>query len=170
MIKIHRILKFKQSNKLKEYIKFNIEKIKNAVSEFEKAFFKLLINCVYGKSVENIRKRISVNLIKSSKDYLSSVSKTNFISQKMFDETFIAVHQIKTVLTLNKPIHVGFSILELSKSLMCKFHYDYVCNKYEAKLLFTNSDSLVYEIKSENVYEECFEDRDLFDFSGHRIN
>ena len=115
--------------------------------------------------MENIRKRISVKLINNSKDYLRCVSKPNFISQKIFDKNFIAVHQIKSVLTLNKPIYVGFSILELSK-----FHYDDVCNKYDAKLLFTDTDGLVYEIDSEDVYEQCFKDRGLFDFSGYPID
>ena len=93
--------------------------------------------------MENIRKRISIKLINNSKDYLRCVSKPNFISQKIFHKNFISVHQKKSVLTLNKPIHVGFSILELSELLMHKFHYDYVCNKYDAKLLFTDTDSLV---------------------------
>ena len=116
--------------------------------------------------MENIRKRISVKLINNSKDYLRCVSKLNFISQKIFDKNFIAVHQTKSVLTLNKPIYVGVSTLELSKLLMYKFHYDYVCNKYDVKLLFTDTDSLVYEINSEDVYEQCFIERKLFDFSG----
>ena len=67
LIKVHRILKFKQSNWLKEYIEFNTEK-KNATSEFEKNFLKLLINYIYGKSMKNIRKRFSVKLINNSKD------------------------------------------------------------------------------------------------------
>ena len=95
------------------------------------------------------------------------MSKPNFISQKIFDKIFIAVHQIKTVLTLNKPIYVGFCILELSKSLMSKFHYDYVLNTFNAKLLFTDTDSLVHEIKYKNVYKQCFKDTELFDFSGY---
>ena len=75
-------------------------------------------------------------------------------SQKIFDRNFIAVHQIKTVLTLNKPIYVGFSILELSKLLMYKFRYDYVLKTFNsAKLLFTETESLVYEISSKNVYD-----------------
>ena len=88
----------------------------------------------------------------------------------MFDKNVIAVHQIKSVLTLNKPIYVGFSIIELSKLLMYKFHYDYVCNEYDTKLLFTDTDSLVYEIDSENVYEQCFKDSEVFDFSGYPID
>ena len=150
LIKVHRISKFKQSNWLKKYIEFNTYKRKNAVSALGKNLFKPLISCIYGKSLENIRKRISVKLINNSKDYLRCVSKPNFISQNIFDKNFIAVHQTKSVLTLNKPIHVGFSILELSKLLMYKFHYDYVRNKYDAKLLFTDTDRLVYEKNGNN--------------------
>ena len=88
--------------------------------------------------------------------------------KKIFDKSFIAVHCVKTVLTLNKPIYVGFCILELSKLLMYQFHFDYVLKTFKsAKLLFTDTDSLVYEINGDNVYEECFKDKDLFDFSGY---
>ena len=117
-----------------------------------------------------LEKRIRVKLVNNSKEHLRCVSKPNFISQKMFDRNFIAVHQIKSVLTLNKPIYLGFSILELSKLLMYKFHYDYVCNKYDARLLLTDTDSLVYEINSKDGFEECFKDRKLFNFSGYPIN
>ena len=104
--------------------------------------------------MENIKKRTNVKLINNSKDYLRFVSKPNFISQKIFDKSFIAVHQIKTVLTLNKPIYVAFRILELSKLLMYKFHFDYARKSFnDAKLLFTHTYSLVYEIDSEDVYE-----------------
>ena len=119
--------------------------------EFNKNFFELLINCVYGKGMENIRKRINVKSINNSVEYFKCVSKLNFISQKIFDKNFIAVHKIKSVLALNKPIYVRFCILELSKLLMNKFHYDYVLNKFDVKLLFTHTDSLVYEI---NVDED----------------
>ena len=120
--------------------------------------------------MENIRKRINVKLINNSKDYPRCVSKPNFISQNIFDKNFIAVHQIKSVLTLSKTIYIGFSILELSKLLMYKFHYDYVCNKYDAKLLFTDTGNLVYDINSKDVYEQCFKDKGLFDFSGYPID
>ena len=142
LTKIHKILKFKQSNWLKEYVEFNTKKRKESIDEFSKRLFKLLMNCVYGKSMENIRKRINVKLINDSKEYLKCVSRPNFVSQKIFDQNFIAVHQIKTVLTLNKPIYVGFCILELSKLSMYKFHYDYVLNTLNVKLLFTDTDSL----------------------------
>ena len=120
--------------------------------------------------MENIRKRIDVKIINNFKDYARYVSKPNFISQKIFSENFVAIHQIKSVLTLEKPIYVGFSVLELSKLLMYKLHYEYAKNKFDAKLLFTDTDSVVYEIKGKNVYEKSFQDRELFDFSNYPVN
>ena len=116
--KINIILKFKQPDWLKKYIDFNPDKRKNAFNNFEKGFFELMNNSVFGKTMENLRKRISVKLIDNSKDYVRCVSKSNFISQKIFSNNFVTVHQIKPVLILNKPIYVGFSILNLSKLLM----------------------------------------------------
>ena len=99
------------------------------------------------------------------------VNKSSFISSKTFDKNFVAVHYSKSVLTLNTPIYVGFCILELSKLLMCQFHYDYVLKTFnDAKLLFTDTDSLVYEIRSGNVYEQCYEDKHLLDFSGYPMD
>ena len=117
LIKIHRILKFKQSNWLEEYINFNTDKRKNAGSSFGSNFLKLANNSIFDKCMENLRKRINVELINNSKDYVRCVSKPNFISQKIFSKHFVAVHKIKPVLTLNKPIYVGFSVLDLSKLL-----------------------------------------------------
>ena len=145
--KIHRILKFKQSNWLEEYIEFNADKRKNADNSFERNFFKIMVNSIYGKSMENLRKRICFRLINNIKDYVRCVSQPNFISQKIFSKNFVAIHQIKPVLTLNKPIYVGFSILDLSKLLMYKFHYEYIKNKFNAKLLSTDTESLVSEEK-----------------------
>ena len=83
-------------------------------------------NSVFGKTMENLRKRISVKLINNSKVYVRCVSKPNVISQKIFSKNFVTIYQIKPVLILNKPIYVGFSILDLSKLLMHKFHYEYI--------------------------------------------
>ena len=111
-----------------------------------------------------------MKLINNSEDCLRCVSKPNFVSQKIFCKNFIAVHQTKSVLTLNKPVYVGFCFLKLSKLLMYQFHYKYIKNKFDAKLLFTDTDSLVYEIKSEDVYGECFKDKKLFDFSEYPVD
>ena len=125
--KIHRILKFKQSDCSKKYIDFNTDKRKNAVNSFEKDYLKLMNNSVFGKRMENLRnKRIGVKQIINSKDYVRCVTKPNFISQKRFSKNFVAIYQIKPVLILNKPIYVAFSILDLSRLLMYKFHYEYI--------------------------------------------
>ena len=124
-------------------------------------------NSAFGKTMENLRKRISVKLIINAKDYVKCISKLNFISQKICSKNFVATHQIKPVLILNKPIYVRFSILDLSKLLMYKYDYQYIKNKFDAKLLFTNTDSLVYEIKKVDVYEDFYKDKYLFDFSEY---
>ena len=121
LVKIHRILKFKQSSWLKKYVDFNAKKRQESTDEFNKNLYKLMVNCISGKSTENLIKRINVKLVRDKKVYQRYVNKPNFTSQKIFDKTFVAVHCSKTVLTLNKPINVGFSILELSKLLMYQF-------------------------------------------------
>ena len=100
-------------------------------------------NSVFGKTMENLRKRISVELVNNAKDYAKCISKRSFISQKIFSKNVVAIHKIKSVLTLNKPIYVGFSILDLSKLLMYGFHCKHIKSKFDAKLLFTDTDSLV---------------------------
>ena len=132
LTKIHRVLKFKQSDWMKKYIDFNTEKRTNAANSFEKDFLKLMINSVYGKTMENLRKRISVKIANNEKDYLKHVSKPTFISQKIFDKHFAAIHEIKPVLTLNKPIYVGFTVLELSKWLMYDFHYSFIKKHFDS--------------------------------------
>ena len=152
---------------MKKYIDFNTEKRTNATNSFEKGFFKLMINSVYGKTMENLRKRINVILVNNEKDFLKYTSKPTDIAPKIFDKNYAAIHEIKPVLTLNKPIYVGFTVLELSKWLMYDFHYNFIKKNFDAELLFTDTDSLTYEIKSENVYEEFFKWKDLFDFSNY---
>ena len=165
LTKVYRILKFKQSDSLKKYIDFNTDKRKHAAKSFEKNYLKLMNNSVFGKTMENLRKRISVKLINNAKDYVKCITKPSFVSQKIFSKNFVAIHEIKAILTLNKPIYVGFSILDFSTLLMHEIHYKYIKSKFDVKLLFTDTDSLVYEIKTEDVYEDFYKDKNLFDFS-----
>ena len=102
LTKIHRILKFKQTDWMKQYIDFNTEKRKNAANNFEKDFFKLMINSVFGKTMENLRKRMNVRLINNAKDFLKYTSRPTCITHKFFGKDYAAIHEIKPVLMLNK--------------------------------------------------------------------
>ena len=152
---------------MKKYIDFNMEKRKNATNDFEKDFSKLMINSVYGKAMENVRKRINVRLVNNEKDFLKYTSRPTYVTHKLFDEDYATIHKIKPVLKLNKPTYVGFTVLDLSKWNMYDFHYNFIKKNFNAKLLFTDTDSLTYEIKSENVCEDFFKWKDLFDFSNY---
>ena len=139
----------------------------NAANDFEKDFFKLMINSVYGKTMENLRKRINVRLINNAKDFLKYTSRPTYITHKVFGESYAAIHEVKPELILNNPIYVGFTVPELSKWLMYDFHHNFIKNNFNAELLFTDKDSLAYEIKSENIYEEIFKRKDLLNFSNY---
>ena len=116
--KIHRVLQFNQSPWLKEYIDFNTQKRINAKNDFEKDFFKLMNNAVYGKTMENLRKRMDVKIITNEKDLMKWVSKSTYISSKIFSKNLVAIHKIKECLLLNRLCYVGMCILDLSKILM----------------------------------------------------
>ena len=167
--KVHRVLEFNQSPWLKQYmyIDFNTEKRKNAKNAFEKDFFKLMNNSVFGKTMENIRKRVDVRLVTDEKKIskYTRTSKPTYVSSKIFNDNLVAVHKIKETLTLNRPAYVGMCILDLSKTLMYEFHYKYIKDKYQekAELLFTDTDSLTYEIESKDVYQDFWNDKNKFD-------
>ena len=114
LTKTHRVLKFKQSDWMKKYIDVNTEK-RNAANSFEKDFFKLMINVVYSKTMKKLRKRINIRLVNNKKGFLEYTSRPTYITDKIFGKNYVAIHEIKPVLTLNKPIYVGFTVLELSK-------------------------------------------------------
>ena len=152
--KIHRVLEFKQSDWMKKYIDFNTEKRMNAGNDSEKKFLRLMANSVYGKTMENLRKRINVRLVNKAEDFLKYTSKPTCITYKILGKGYAAIHKIKPVLILNKPIYVGFTVLHLIKWRMYDFHNNFIKKPFDGELLFTDTDSLTYEIKSENVYAE----------------
>ena len=167
--KVHRVLEFNQSPWLKKYIDFNTSKRTNAKNAFEKDFFKLMNNSVFGKTMENLRNRVDVRLVTDNKKLTKLTSKPTYVSSKIFNENLVAVHKIKESITLNRPAYVGMCILDLSKTLMYDFHYNYIKKKYgnKAKLLFTDTDSLTYEIEAEDVYKNFWNDKDKFDNSDY---
>ena len=126
--KIHGVLKLEQSDWMKKYIDFNTEKIMNAANDFEKHFFKLMINSVYGKMMGNLRKRTNARLVNNEKGFFKYASKPTHITHKIFGKDYAAIHKIKPVLVLNKPIYVGFTVLDFSKWRMYDFHYNFVKN------------------------------------------
>ena len=168
--KVHRVLMFNQSPWLKQYIDFNTQKRNHAKNSFEKDFFKLMNNSVFGKTMENIRKRVDVRLVTSKEKLLKLASKPTYVSSKIFNENLVAVHKIKE--TLNRPAYIGMCILDLSKILMYDFHYNYIKQKYgnKAKLLFTDTDSLTYEIETKDAYKDFFKDKGKFDSSDYPEN
>ena len=169
LTKIHRALEFNQSPWLKPYIDFNTKKRAEAKNSFEKDFFKLMNNSVFGKTMENLRKRQDIKLVTDEEKLLKWVSRPSFVSFKTFNEDLVAVHKIKPTLTLNRPAYVGMCILDLSKTLMYDFHYIYIKSQYcdKARLLFTDTDSLTYEIEADDVYQDFWKDKHLFDNSDN---
>ena len=153
---IHRILEFNKSQCLKPYVKFNTQKKnrnrKNGDKD-GKALHKLQSNAVYSKTMENFRNRIDVNLTSNNKDYLKWISKPSCMTQNIFGNNLVAICKNKVTLTRNKPSYVRMCILGLRKVLMYEFQYDHFKNKYghNARLLFTDTDSLMYEIKTKFV-------------------
>src|SRR5688572_14628037 len=168
--KIHRGIKFQESAWLKKYIDLNTNLRTKATNDFEKDFFKLMNNSVFGKTLESIENRVDIKLVCDEKVALKLTAKPNYDSRTIFDENLIAIHMKKTKLFYNKPIYLGMSILDLSKTLMYKFHYNYIKTKYgdRVKLLFTDTDSLAYEIKTVDFYADISDDvRSWFDTSDY---
>ena len=142
--KILRILKFKQKDQMKPYIDFNTERRKEATNEADKSHFKLLNNAAYGKTMENMRERIKIRVAKSSQDFIKYVPRPTCVNQKVFEDKLAVIYEKKISLTLNKPIYVEFTVLEISKLEMYNFHYNFLKKKFKHfTLLFTDSDSLL---------------------------
>ena len=156
LVKVHRGIKFREEDFMKSYIDKNNKLRAKAKDEFEKNFFKLMNNSVFGKTIENIRNRVDVQLVTSEAKASKLTSKPNYDRLTIFDENLIAVHMRKIKLYFNKPIYLGMSILDISKTKMYDFHYRYIKPKYgdKAKLLFGDTDSLMYEIQTEDFYKD----------------
>ena len=166
--KVHRGIRFYQSKWIELYIRKNTDLRKIATS-FEKDFFKLMNNSVFGKTIENIRKRQNVILVDNKDMAYKLSSKPNFDRSTIFDENLIACYMKKSEVYFNKPIYVGQAILDLSKTLMFDFHYNYIRDKFGDKAeLFTDTDSLMYLIQTEDFYQDINKDiKRKFDTSDY---
>ena len=171
---IHRATEFDQSPWLKIYIDFNIQLRKAATNDLEKDFFKLMNNSVFSKTMENIRKHRNIKLITTEENYLHTVMCPNFKSGVLFGEKLMGCEMGKIKVVINKPVYLGQVILDLSNIVMYEFHYDYMVPKYsleKLKLCYMDTDSLVYDIKTEDFYEDIADDVPArFDTSGYCPN
>ena len=149
--RINRIIEFKQSPWMKKYIDFNTRLRTSAKNDFQKDFYKLMNNFVYGKTMENIRKHRDIVLVNNETYYLKRVMQPNFKSGNMVGSELIACEMGKIKVVINKPVCLGQTIFDLSKTIMYEFHYDYMKQKYsedKLKLYYMDTDSLIYETET----------------------
>ena len=166
---MHRVIQFIQKAWLKPYLDMNTKLRKEAKNDFEKDFFKLMNNAVFGKTMENVRKQRDIKLVTTDKRRNQLTSEPNYHTTKYFSGNLMAIEMKKIKLKMNKPIYLGMSILDISKTLMYEFWYDYIKPKYHdrAKLCYMDTDSFVIHIKSEDCYEDIANDVEkLFDTSN----
>ena len=168
--KIHRGVIFHDSPWMKPYIDKNTKLRIQSKNEFEKNFFKLMNNSVFGKTMEDIRKRTDIKLVTTVDEARKLINKPNYSHRTTFSDNLVAFHMGKTEIYMNKPVHIGMTVLDISKTLMYDFHYGYIKPKYgeKVKLLFTDTDSLMYEIETEDFYKDIFPDvKTMFDTSNY---
>ena len=171
--KIHRVIEFNQKVWFKLYIDMNTELRKVADNDFEKDFYKLMNNAVFGKTMENIRKHRDVKLVTTDKKRSKLVSEPNYHTINLISEDLSIIEMKKTKVKMNKPTYLGLSILEISKILMYEFWYDYMKPKYDnnVKLCYMDTDSFIMNIKTNYFYEDIANDVECkFDTSNYEVN
>ena len=127
----------------------------------------LLNNAVYGKTMGNMRKWIKIKITKTQKDFLKYASRSTYISHNIFGKNLVVINRKKEILTLNKPAYVGCTVLELSKLAIYEFRYDFMKSEVDIfTLLYTDTDSFIYEIIGEDFYEIMYKHKELFDLSN----
>ncbi|GET65608.1 uncharacterized protein LOC114537920 [Rhizophagus irregularis DAOM 181602=DAOM 197198] len=170
--KVYEAIKFEQAPWMKPYIEFNTAERAKAKNDFEKDFYKLMNNSVFGKTMENLRKRVRVSVVQPQthpKKYKKLTSDPAFKSRKIFSENLVAIHRRKVEVMLNRPTYVGMSVLDLSKLCMYQFYYDTLKVRYGEKiqLCYTDTDSLLVQIQTEDINADLIDMADQFDFSDY---
>ena len=171
--KIHRVIEFNQEAWLKPYIDMNTELRKEAKNDFEKDLFKLMNNSVFGKTMANIRKHRDTKLVTTEKKRSKLISEPNYHTINLISEDLSMTEMKKTKVKMNKPIYLGLSILEVSKTLMYEFWYDYIKPKYnnDVKLCNMDTDSFIMNIKTNDFYKDIANDvENRFDTSNYEVN
>jgi hypothetical protein len=167
LLRIHRVVAFWQKPWLKSYVDLNIRMRQLAKTDFEKDFFKLMVNAFFGKSMENVRKRRKVELVGDPAKLNKLLAKSQLQQFVIVNDEAVLVDRIRAKVTLNKPIYVRFTVLDVSKLLMFDFHYNVIVKRYgeDARLLFTDTDSLCYQLFTNDVYRDMLDYRNLLDTS-----
>ena len=126
----------------------------------KKIFYKLMNNAVFGKTMENVRKHRDIKLVTTGKRRNQLVSEPNYHTTKWFSEKLLAIEMKRTKVKMNKPIYLALLILEISKTLVYEFWYDYMKQKYgdNVKLCYMDTDSFVMHIKTEDFYTNIADD------------
>lgn len=174
--KIHRVLQFNQSAWLKPYIDLNTRQRTMATNEFEKNLYKLMSNAVYGKTMENVRARVDIKLKNKWNGRYGArtlIAKPNFKRSKIFSDDLVAIEMSKVEIKMYKPIIIGMAVLDISKLKMCDFHYNYMKSKYSGncQVVYTDTDSFVYEIHCEDFYSDMKQDiHQYYDTSDYGPN
>ena len=145
---------------MKLYIDVNADLRKQAKTDFEKDSFKLMNNSVFGKTMENVRNHRDIKLIVTNGRRKKLVSEPNFHTSKHFSEELMAIEMRKTKVTMSKPVYLGQAILDISKTLMYEFWYDYLKPKYDdkVKICYMDTDSLIIHVKTEDFYKDVVQD------------
>jgi hypothetical protein len=173
LVKIHSAISYDQKAWLKSYIDKNTELRKQSDSDFEKDFFKLMNNAVYGKTIENVMKRQDIKFCTEKKKALKQISKINFKRETIFSKNLVAIHMNKQQIKFNKPIFTGFCVLEMSKYIMNEFVYEYIKPKWKnnVEICGGDTDSLFLHIKTSDFYEDIKPDIEKwFDTSNFSEN
>ena len=158
--KVHSAISFRQEAWLKPYIDLNAELRKNAKNEFEKDFYKLKINSIYGKAGQNDRKHRDIKLVTAEYKRNKLASESNYHSTKCISKHLLVMEMKKTEVRMNKPIYLGQVALGLSKILMYEFWYDYLKPMYgdKIRLCYTDTDSFIMHIKTDDFYKDINND------------
>jgi hypothetical protein len=166
--KVHKVLTFKQSAWLKTYIDLNTKLRQAADNDAEKDFAKLMNNSFFGKTCQDVRKYKDVKIVMDEEKSRKLIARPTLKQLKVYDENLVAIQLKKSEVVLNKPRYIGMAILDISKIVMYRFHYDFMMKKYPgAKLMFTDTDSFCYWIPTDsNIYEDIKGNSEWFDFSN----
>ena len=170
LIRVHSVISFRQEAWLKPYIDSNAELRKSAKNEFEKDFYKLKVNSTYGKTVQNDRQHGDIKLVTTEYKRNKLASEPNYHSTKCISKHLLVMEMKKTEVKVNKPIYLGQAVLDLSKTLMFEFWYDYLKPMYgdKIRLCYTDTDSFIMHIKTGDFYKDISADVDKwFDTSDN---